>query len=128
MSSYALLFPGQGSQYVGMTSKLQDLPGTHTIFRTAERVLGYDLQSLCLQGPREMLDQTVHCQPAVVVGSLVALQQLEAQSPEVSMTNYIHMKTTGLSADSVWLYSNCWLQCGRDYSSYICRSPLLGTR
>ena len=87
MASYCLLFPGQGSQYVGMTHKLTEAPGAQDIFRTAHSVLGYDLQELCLKGPQEQLNQTVHCQPAVVVGSLVGLGQLEQDSPEVSASH-----------------------------------------
>ena len=53
------------------------------ILSTAERVLGYDLQSLCLTGPQSVLDETVHCQPAVVVASLVAVESLKQTAPEV---------------------------------------------
>ena len=86
MSGYAFLFPGQGSQAVGMTKKLADLPSVAGIFRTAERVLGYDLQSLCLHGPQDVLDETVHCQPAVVVASLAALEVLKQSQPQVFPT------------------------------------------
>ena len=70
MSDYAFLFPGQGSQAVGMTKKIAASPAVDEIFMTAERILGYDLRSLCLQGPKDLLDHTVYCQPAVVVASL----------------------------------------------------------
>ena len=83
MSSYAFLFPGQGSQAVGMTKKFVDIPSVNEIFRTAERVLGYDLQSLCLRGPQDVIDQTVNCQPAVVVASLAALEALKRDQPQV---------------------------------------------
>ena len=84
MSSYAFLFPGQGSQVVGMTKKFRDVPSVARIFATAERVLGYDLKALCLRGPQEVLDQTVHCQPAVVVASLAALESLKETQPKVT--------------------------------------------
>lgn len=83
MSSYAFLFPGQGSQFVGMTKKFVDIPSVNQMFRTAERVLGYDLQSLCLRGPKDVMDQTVYCQPAVVVASLAALESLKRDQPQV---------------------------------------------
>ncbi len=89
LSSYVLLFPGQGSQIVGMTNKQQHFPSTQSIFYKAQEVLGYDLQTLCLRGPQERLDNTVHCQPAVVVASLVALGQLEQESPQVLGTGSI---------------------------------------
>ena len=84
MSSYAFLFPGQGSQTVGMTKEIANSPAVNEIFRTADRVLGYDLRSLCLQGPKHVLDQTVHCQPAVVVASLAALENLKSVHPPVT--------------------------------------------
>ena len=84
MSTYAFLFPGQGSQVVGMTKKLCDIPSVADIFATAERVLGYDLKTLCLRGPQAVLDQTVHCQPAVVVASLAALEALKKSQPQVT--------------------------------------------
>ena len=85
-SSCCLLFPGQGSQYVGMCKELlsgANGPGQAVteVFQVAERVLGYDLRPLFLQGPQERLNQTVHCQPAVVVASLAGLRAAE---PEVS--------------------------------------------
>ncbi|NXO04048.1 FABD protein, partial [Rhinopomastus cyanomelas] len=49
----------------------------------AEKVLGYDLLSLCLEGPREELDRTQHCQPAVFVASLAAVEKLNRQRPKV---------------------------------------------
>jgi [acyl-carrier-protein] S-malonyltransferase len=69
-----------------MTSKIDNptAPAISDIFQTAERVLGYDLRSLCLQGPQEVLNQTVHCQPAVVVASLAALEDLKNVHPQVT--------------------------------------------
>ena len=67
-----LLFPGQGSQYVGMTSKLPNDPAVERVYSVASHVLGYDLRALCVGGPQQELDKTVHCQPAVVVASLAA--------------------------------------------------------
>ena len=82
-SSYALLFPGQGSQYVGMTAKQSNRPGVGSIFQAAERILGYDIRSLCLSGPQSTLNETVHCQPAVLAASLAAVECLKAEKPEV---------------------------------------------
>ena len=67
-----LLFPGQGAQYVGMTSKIQTNPAVQSLFKRANDILGYDLQSLCLKGPEDTLRKTEYCQPAVVVCSLAA--------------------------------------------------------
>lgn len=79
-----LLFPGQGAQYVGMTSKLHPLcSSAEEIFSVSSTVLGYDLKKLCLNGPEDVLRHTVHCQPAIVVSSLVALEQLKHKETTV---------------------------------------------
>uniref|UniRef100_A0A8C9G8R9 Malonyl-CoA-acyl carrier protein transacylase, mitochondrial n=1 Tax=Pavo cristatus TaxID=9049 RepID=A0A8C9G8R9_PAVCR len=78
-----LLFPGQGSQFVGMGRGLLRYPGVQDMYRLAEKVLGYDLLSLCLEGPRAELDRTRHCQPAVFVASLAAVEKLNHLQPKV---------------------------------------------
>uniref|UniRef100_A0A8C4J215 Malonyl-CoA-acyl carrier protein transacylase n=1 Tax=Dromaius novaehollandiae TaxID=8790 RepID=A0A8C4J215_DRONO len=81
--STVLLFPGQGSQFVGMGRGLLRYPRVRRMFRVAETVLGYDLLSLCLRGPRAELDRTRHCQPAVFVASLAAVERLSHRQPNV---------------------------------------------
>ena len=78
-SQRKVLFSGQGSQYVGMTSKLPQTHAVDSIYAAASSVLGYDLRALCLEGPQERLNETIHCQPAVVVGSLAALEELKSR-------------------------------------------------
>ncbi|XP_067415430.1 malonyl-CoA-acyl carrier protein transacylase, mitochondrial [Emydura macquarii macquarii] len=78
-----LLFPGQGSQFVGMGRGLLRYPNVRDMFRVADKVLGYDLLSLCLRGPQAELDRTVHSQPAIFVASLAAVEKLSHQQPSV---------------------------------------------
>lgn len=68
-----LLFPGQGSQYVGMCKQLQSNAIVQALFRKANQILGYDLLDVCLKGPANELEQTVHCQPAIFVASLAGM-------------------------------------------------------
>ena len=77
------LFPGQGSQYVGMCKQLLHFRGVTELFEIARRVLGFDLLDVCLNGPAELLNRTDICQPAVVVASLAALESLKSSQPEV---------------------------------------------
>ncbi|XP_076578851.1 malonyl-CoA-acyl carrier protein transacylase, mitochondrial isoform X2 [Chaetodon auriga] len=81
-----LLFPGQGSQFVGMGRGLLKYPNVKEMFRVAQKILGYDLLSLCLDGPEEELMKTVHCQPAVFVTSLAAVERLSHENPEAIET------------------------------------------
>lgn len=77
------LFPGQGSQFVGMCRGLLKYPNVKEMFSVARRILGYDLLALCLDGPEEELQKTVHCQPAVFVTSLAAVERLNQENPKV---------------------------------------------
>ncbi|XP_075458909.1 malonyl-CoA-acyl carrier protein transacylase, mitochondrial [Ascaphus truei] len=80
--STVMLFPGQGSQLVGMGKGLLQYPNVREMFSAAHKVLGYDLLHLCLNGPQEVLNKTVHCQPAVFVTSLAATEKLSQEDPE----------------------------------------------
>ena len=71
-----------GTQFVGMGRDLLQYPLVKDMFELASSVLGYNLLSLCLDGPRDTLNQTLFCQPAVLVTSLACLEKLKATQPE----------------------------------------------
>lgn len=78
----ALLFPGQGSQYVNMMSGVKDLPAVQELVKTANSILGWDVLDMCLKGPEAKLEETRYCQVAMFVASMAALEKLKAEKPE----------------------------------------------
>lgn len=82
--STALVFPGQGSQSVGMLGGWAvGCPAATALFEHAGEILGYDLAALCRSGPAEKLHTTAVSQPAILVTSLAALEVLKARDPEL---------------------------------------------
>lgn len=71
LDTLALVFPGQGSQSLGMLSRLsQQFSVVKQTFSSASEILGYDLWDLCQEGPTERLNETLHTQPAVLTADV----------------------------------------------------------
>ncbi len=83
MSRLALLFPGQGSQFVGMGKHLCGAsPAARAVFEEADTALGFALSRLCFEGPEEELQRTANTQPAILAHSIAAWRELQARFPE----------------------------------------------
>jgi [acyl-carrier-protein] S-malonyltransferase len=83
--SIAFIFPGQGSQTVGMGKDLFDkFPAARRTFEEADDALGYELSQLCFEGPEEQLRLTEITQPAILTVSIAALRVLEKSVPKPS--------------------------------------------
>jgi [acyl-carrier-protein] S-malonyltransferase len=81
----AFVFPGQGSQAVGMgVDVYQASPAARAVFELADRALGFSLSTLCFEGPEERLRETIYTQPAIVATSLALLAALQEAAAGVS--------------------------------------------
>ena len=77
------VFPGQGSQFVGMGRELWEADAeARALFEEANAVLGYDLQGLCFEGPEEELRLTQNTQPAILVHSVAMWMHLKKRGLE----------------------------------------------
>jgi [acyl-carrier-protein] S-malonyltransferase len=93
MSKTALLFAGQGAQAVGMGKDLaEQFPTAKALFEKANTVLGYDLASICFNGPEADLTKTENAQPGIYLVSWVAFQLLKEKAPSLKFE-----ATAGLS-------------------------------
>ena len=73
----AWIFPGQGSQFVGMAAGLDSEPAAETLTR-AQQILGWDVRATCSTGPENVLGATETAQPAILTVSVAAVRTLSS--------------------------------------------------
>lgn len=86
LDTCVVLFPGQGTIKVGAVQKYLRFPQAKELFEIANEILDFDVLKLCLKGPQEKLNQTRFNQPATVLTSLAALEQLREERPKAFET------------------------------------------
>ncbi len=85
--AHAFVFPGQGSQYVGMGAALADRsPTAAAIFERADAALGFKLSRLMFEGPADELDSTINAQPAILAASMAVLEHLRERARAAGVT------------------------------------------
>ena len=86
MSKRAIIFSGQGAQFVGMGKDLADkFPACKALYDKADEVLGYELSKICFEGPAEELTKSNHAQPAIFVTSIACYTALKEMNPELEV-------------------------------------------
>ncbi len=84
--SVSLLFPGQGSQFVGMGKDLTErYPEARAVFEEANQILGSDFSRICWEGPEGELTRTSNAQPAILTHSIAVWRVVESRVPSVAM-------------------------------------------
>ena len=97
--SLAFVFPGQGSQKVGMGKALSDaFPESRAVFDEADAAAGFALSALCFLGPEEDLRLTTNTQPAILATSIAAYRALAARGVRASRVSR-----------AAWARANCLL-------------------
>lgn len=103
MKKIAFVFPGQGSQYVGMSKSFyDDCPAAKEAFNEADTALGSGLTKLVFEGPEPLLGLTENTQPALLVASIAALRALEERCKD----NGVELTPAFLAGHSLGEYTS----------------------
>lgn len=98
-SKTAFIFPGQGSQVVGMGRDLAEaFPAARAVFDEADAMFGFAFSKLMWEGPKEALDDTINTQPALFIHSLAAWRVLSPDAPPLFVAGHSLGQLSALAA------------------------------
>ncbi|MDP2208052.1 MAG: ACP S-malonyltransferase [Bacteroidota bacterium] len=102
MPKTAIIFPGQGSQYVGMGKDLYENSSVaREVFQRADDILGFSLSKICFEGPEEELKQTKNTQPAIFLHSCVLLKMTQDLKGDYTAGHSLGEYTANVFAGSI---------------------------
>ncbi|MDI6802343.1 MAG: ACP S-malonyltransferase [Bacteroidota bacterium] len=102
MPKTAIIFPGQGSQYVGMGKDLYENSSVaREVFQQADDILGFSLSKICFEGPEEELKQTKNTQPAIFLHSCVLLKMTQDLKADYTAGHSLGEYTANVFAGSI---------------------------
>jgi [acyl-carrier-protein] S-malonyltransferase len=107
MTTTAFLFPGQGSQFVGMCQSLhKDSAVVRETFAEASEAIGVDVAKLCFEGPEEKLKLTANTQPCILTASVAVWRALKEKAPAATSAKPVYFAGHSLGEYSALVAAN----------------------
>ena len=103
---FSVVFPGQGSQFVGMGKELHsEFSDVRELFQKADDALDFPLSKMILEGPKELLDETENTQPAIFLASYSIFNVIKNEKIDLNLIRYLTIRVKKFDLDTEY-FSN----------------------